>query len=199
MEEALQVIMNLWTAEGPYTHRGRFYAVDEAVCLPRPLQRPHPPVWIGETRGGLLDVCARYGQGWNSVPVGIEEWNRRRESLREACVRIGRNVDEIEYSYETQILIAADRTALRDKVRKMLSLGIDQGDKDWVAFAEGYSDELPASLTDRFLIGTPEEIKTQIQSYVDVGVAHFMLWFMDAPDEDGLALFSKEIIGAFSS
>ncbi len=194
MEEALTLMVQLWTADEPLTVRGTYYHVEGAVCRPKPHQQPHPPIWIGETRGGLLDVCARHAQGWNSVPVGLEEWKLRRSALAEACQRHGRDIEEIECSYETQILIAPDLPSLRAQVGHMLSLNPKRAKPEWVDYAEGRAKMLPASLTDRFLVGTPDQIREQVAAYVESGVDHFLLWFMDAPREEGLALFAEEVM-----
>ena len=42
-----------------------------------------------------------------------------------------------------------------------------------------------------------EEIKRQLQAYIDLGITHFLLWFMDAPDTDGMRLFSEQVAPAF--
>lgn len=199
MEEALEQIIALWTATEPVSRRGTYYSLHEAVCRPGPLQHPHPPIWVGECKAGMLDLCARRAQGWNSVPVGRHELAQRLTKLGEACRRNGRALDELECSYETQILIAADRAELRSKVKHMLALGGGVPDPQWVDFVEDRSSTVPAGLTERFLIGTPDEVEEQIRSYAELGIDHFMLWFMDAPDEEGLALFAKEVMPAFRS
>ena len=54
-----------------------------------------------------------------------------------------------------------------------------------------------ANLTDTGLVGTGPEIVGQLQAYIDAGVSHFMLWFMDAPLTQGLRLFSEQVAPAF--
>src|SRR5262245_43038704 len=45
-----------------------------------------------------------------------------------------------------------------------------------------------------FLIGTPDVVARRVQEYVDLGVGHFMLWFMDFPSLDGMRLFAHEVL-----
>jgi probable F420-dependent oxidoreductase len=61
MEEALALIKRLWTEE-KVTHEGTYYRVREAQVLPRPTQRPHPPVMIGGGGPRMLRIAAREAQ-----------------------------------------------------------------------------------------------------------------------------------------
>ena len=66
-------------------------------------------------------------------------------------------------------------------------------DDDTEAFLNGRTDQYPARLTESWLIGTPDEIKQQLQTFIDLGFTHFMLWFMDAPRQDGMRLFIEQV------
>lgn len=206
LKEALALIKGLWTQSEPISHQGAFYSLQEAVCQPKPLQKPHPPIWIGEVRAGLLDVCVRYAQGWNSVPVGPRELQRRLEALELACKRQGRAVEDIEKSYETQILVAPTRADLRQLLQEMVDLAPTgdlapggDSDPDMKAYLSGETDRVPESLSGPFLIGTPDEVEAQIRTYIELGISHFMLWFMDAPQDGGLSLFAREVMPRFRS
>src|SRR5207237_5964465 len=110
-----------------------------------PITQPHPPIWFGEAHPLTFQACARYGQGWNSVPVGLAEMQRRLAGLRSACEQIGRDFSALEISYETQILIAPSRYAVRQKLQHILSLtppgGETPHDADFLAFVNSVSDE----------------------------------------------------------
>lgn len=64
-------------------------------------------------------------------------------------------------------------------------------------FAAGRADALPESMTGPWIIGTAEQAKSRIEALKSRGVDHLMLWFMDAPDTDGMAYFMEEIAPAF--
>jgi alkanesulfonate monooxygenase SsuD/methylene tetrahydromethanopterin reductase-like flavin-dependent oxidoreductase (luciferase family) len=72
-------------------------------------------------------------------------------------------------------------------------------DADFRAFVSGESDEYPRYLTDTGFVGTPDEIKAQIQNYIAIGISHFMLWVMDAPQMDGMQLFMEQVAPVFKS
>ena len=199
--EGLDLTLQLWSTEQPLTFTGQYYHVENAVCEPKPVTQPHPPIWFGEPHPVTLEACARYGQGWNSVPVSLPELRHRIAALTDACQAVGRDVDEIEKSLEVQILIAPDRDALRERVREMIALTVPGTSTpqapDFQAFIDGDSDELPVYLTDTWLVGTPDEVIEQLRERMALGFTHFMLWFVDAPREDGLRLFSERVAPVF--
>jgi alkanesulfonate monooxygenase SsuD/methylene tetrahydromethanopterin reductase-like flavin-dependent oxidoreductase (luciferase family) len=200
MIEGLEITLALWSSDQPMTFAGKHYTVTNAVCEPKPLQQPHPPIWFGEAHPALLEATARHADGWNSVPVGLAELRKRLFALGEACDRIGRSMDDIAKTYEVQILIAPDRDALRRKLGIMLDLiPMEERPVEVNAFVQGETDQLPATITDAWLIGTPNEVASQIEDYVGEGISHFMLWFVDAPDESGMKLFAEQVMPRFAA
>jgi alkanesulfonate monooxygenase SsuD/methylene tetrahydromethanopterin reductase-like flavin-dependent oxidoreductase (luciferase family) len=196
--DGLEITLALWQATQPVSRQGKHYHIQDAVCMPKPVQQPHPPVWFGEAHPALLAACARYGQGWNTVPVGYGEVERRLQLLADACATVGRSVDEIEKSLEAQILIAPDHAALRRKLQAIIELAPGDGvEPELAAFLDGSSDALPAKIAETWLIGTPDEIAVQVQRYIEMGITHFLLWFVDAPDHSGLELFAREVAPRF--
>jgi alkanesulfonate monooxygenase SsuD/methylene tetrahydromethanopterin reductase-like flavin-dependent oxidoreductase (luciferase family) len=124
-------------------------------------------------------------------------------ALRAACQQAGRTFDELEISYETQILIAPSRTAVREKLKAMLALTPPETevpqDTDFQAFVNGDSDVYPRYLTESWLVGTPDEVAAQLQGYIALGVTHFILWFMDAPQTDGMTQFMEQVAPVFKT
>ena len=66
-DEYLRIFKTLWT-ECPASFAGRFYRFEAVRCLPQPVQKPHPPIWIGGHSPAALRRVARLGDGWH--PVG---------------------------------------------------------------------------------------------------------------------------------
>jgi alkanesulfonate monooxygenase SsuD/methylene tetrahydromethanopterin reductase-like flavin-dependent oxidoreductase (luciferase family) len=195
MCEGLDLTLALWSSNSPVSYTGRYYQARDAVCTPHPVQHPHPPIWIGEAHPNILAATAKYAQGWNTTPVTLVELRKRLDALRAACALAGRNYDEIEPSLEMQVLIAPDNATMRQKLKKVLSLAPDQDriDPALQAYLSGATDTLPAFMNETWIAGTPEQVRERVQAYVDAGISHFLLWFVDAPDESGMRLFASEV------
>jgi alkanesulfonate monooxygenase SsuD/methylene tetrahydromethanopterin reductase-like flavin-dependent oxidoreductase (luciferase family) len=195
MCEGIDLALKLWTSSGPVSHSGAYYQLDAAVCEPKPAQRPHPPIWIGEAHPDLLAATARYAQGWNSTPVSVGELRRRLDALRDACALAGRDYGTIEKSLEIQVLVAPDDAGLRAQLRAALALAPDEApDPALAAYASAATDALPAAIRETWLAGTPEMIVERVREYAAEGISHFLLWFVDAPDQAGMRLFAREVV-----
>ncbi|MGC4190801.1 MAG: LLM class flavin-dependent oxidoreductase [Thermomicrobiales bacterium] len=202
--DGISLVRDLWAAGAmPLTATYGAYGVTDATSTPAPMQS-EVPVWFGETESGLLDACARFGHGWNTTPCGLAELGRRLDLLRAACDRAGRDFHEIEVSVEMQVLIAESDEAVRATLRSLLAKAASETpdperiDPALQAFADGTLEAPPASFTESTLVGTPEQVRAQVQAYVDAGTDHFLLWFLDAPDRMGMDLAAQEIFPAFT-
>lgn len=100
LDEALTVIRRLWT-QGSVTFEGRFYTLHEAICEPKPVQRPHPPIVVGGSQTKMLRVIARHADEWNMPSHGTpEQWGEVSNRLTEACAEVGRDPAEIRRSVQ---------------------------------------------------------------------------------------------------
>ncbi len=86
--------LRLWLAcwePGPTTFHGRFFSFDEMHVSPKPLQQPHPPIWIGGSSHASLRRAARFAQVWQPTPKALPELISNQAYLRDVCAEIGRN------------------------------------------------------------------------------------------------------------
>jgi alkanesulfonate monooxygenase SsuD/methylene tetrahydromethanopterin reductase-like flavin-dependent oxidoreductase (luciferase family) len=124
LAESCTIIRRMWT-EGPFDFDGRHYQLKGAVCEPKPVQRPHPPILIGGYGERTLRVVARHADIWN-VPgppfLSIEEIRRRNGVLDGYCGAIGRDPREVTRS--AQIFLSRDDPAA---TRAMAAQLIDAG------------------------------------------------------------------------
>jgi alkanesulfonate monooxygenase SsuD/methylene tetrahydromethanopterin reductase-like flavin-dependent oxidoreductase (luciferase family) len=188
-EEALDLIKRMWSEDKP-SYRGKYYAIEEAVCLPRPVQKPSIPIWIGtsgngspERRRQISEIMSRHADWWNITPASIDTMRDALGVLRNACAANGRDYKTIRKSFETQILVAesaADLGRWRQRIE-----AANPGYGDWEKLGE------------RFVIGDVKTVTRRLRDYVDLGVECFMLWFMDYPARDGLRLFAEKVMPHF--
>lgn len=96
LEETLQICRQMWSDDnGPYD--GRHYHLAETICVPQPLQKPHPPVLIGGSgEKKTLRLVAKYGDACNLFDVGLEGLQHKLDVLRGHCDTEGTDYDAIE-------------------------------------------------------------------------------------------------------
>jgi probable F420-dependent oxidoreductase len=93
-DEAVAVMKELWTSEHPH-FEGKFHRFPEVACEPRPVQKPHPPIWIGGHTGPALRRIVEYGDGWAAVVSNPQEFAERLDKLKEKAAKAGRDLSKI--------------------------------------------------------------------------------------------------------
>ena len=93
-DEAVAVMKELWTSEHP-SFSGKFHRFPEVACEPRPVQKPHPPIWLGGHTGPALRRIVEYGDGWAAVVFSPQEFAERLDKLKEKAAKAGRDLSQI--------------------------------------------------------------------------------------------------------
>ena len=198
MDDGLDLIKALWAAEAPVEFHGKYFSTAGAMCRPGPVQRPRPPIWLGEARSDLwLDAIVKHADGWNSTPASPARVRTKLDALRAACDRADRSFESLELSLEIQVLIAPTESEVKSIARQIASLPPSKRGAprtDVVKFLRSDDSGPLSTVVDDWLVGTPESICEQIRTYTDVGISHFMLWFLDYPSLDGMRLFAHEVM-----
>src|SRR6266542_1998389 len=121
--EGIRLIKALWQANEPLGFAGDYYRTEGAICRPKPVQRPRPPIWIGETRNDAwLDMVCREADGWNSTPASPARLAEKLDQLRAACARTGRDPASLELSLEMQVLIAPTEADVKAQARQIADM-----------------------------------------------------------------------------
>jgi len=89
-DEYVTLMRRLWT-DDRVTFRGRFFSLDNAAFFPKPLQRPHPPIWIGGDSAAALRRVGRLGDGWVAAPYGADRLAANITSIRREAEAAGRD------------------------------------------------------------------------------------------------------------
>jgi F420-dependent oxidoreductase-like protein len=96
LEETLRIVRQMWSDDDG-AFEGRHYRLAETVCVPPPVQRPHPPIMVGG--GGerkTLRQVAQYADACNIFPEGVDGMRHKLDVLRRHCDDVGRDYDAIE-------------------------------------------------------------------------------------------------------
>ena len=141
-DEFLEVFKILWTEPDPEFH-GRFYHIDGIQFYPKPLQKPHIPIWVGGHTRAALRRTAKYGDCWHTTRQTPEFVARNIPYLRRQTERAGRDPDSVTVSLKRSLhftdLGIQENTSIRsggaliattqevvDDVYRCRELGIDQ-------------------------------------------------------------------------
>jgi F420-dependent oxidoreductase-like protein len=120
--EACEVIRRLWTEERA-NFDGRYYQLKDAMCNPKPVQEPYPPIVIGGNGEKLtLRVVAQYADIWNALAGTVDEFKRLSAILDEHCAAVGRDPATIRRSIQFRTNFGNLATT-RDEIRDFIAAG----------------------------------------------------------------------------
>jgi probable F420-dependent oxidoreductase len=92
-DDYIRAIKAAWTADIP-EYSGRYLSFASATFSPRPVQRPHPPIWVGGTPGAVSDAavrrCAELGDAWHPLALTLDDIEKGFATLRDLAARAGR-------------------------------------------------------------------------------------------------------------
>jgi probable F420-dependent oxidoreductase len=116
-DEYLQVLKLAWT-EPVVNFHGQFVVCSNMTCDPKPLQQPHPPIWLGGDSDGAFRRIVRYADGWHGLPGGspgarrveptLEDFAARIKRLHQISEQNGRDPATITLSIKASCQIGAD-------------------------------------------------------------------------------------------
>ena len=122
LAEACTIIRRLWTGDKPFDFHGTYYDLTGAWCNPKPLQRPHPPIFIGGRSRGTLRVVAQHADVWNMPGGDLDDAVQRSALLDRLCAEAGREPASITRSIV--LPVSYDQpAATRDAVRNVVGAG----------------------------------------------------------------------------
>ncbi len=177
LEEQLAVITGLWaTPEGErFSYEGEHYTLTDSPALPRPAQRPRPPVLVGGLgKRRTPALAARYADEFNLPFVSVDATREQLGRVHAACAEIGRDHEELVYSNALVLCCGRDEQEVR---RRAEAIGRD-------------ADEL----RENGLAGTPAEVVDRIGRYAEVGAQRIYLQTLDLDDLDHLELVANEVM-----
>jgi F420-dependent oxidoreductase-like protein len=178
LNEAVEIVRSMWTNDET-TYDGRYYKITRANCDPKPLQDPHPPIWIGGGGEQLtLRVVAKYAD-YSNFGGRPAEWARKRDVLKSHCAAVGRDESTIGKTWSPEVFI-------RETEAEVVAAG------SLNLWGEPFE-----SWRDSNLVGTPEQVAEKIQAYVDLGCTGFIPWCSDYPSTETLELFATKVIPEF--
>ena len=181
----------VWTSH-PSSYEGRFVSFKDAEIFPKPLQKPHPPIWVGGWTEAAMKRTAKLGEGWLPAWLTPEDIAPRYQKVKEMARQFGRDGDAIHLGIEVYASIDEDSSRAKKN-----ALGTFQASRGT------YEREMTLEYLESVsLIGSPDEIREKIRAYAGAGVSHFEIKFI-YPTMDRhlemMKLFSDEVLRKFST
>ena len=224
-EECLAIMLKAWTTER-FAFAGRHFNIPEVRVIPKPLQRPHPPVYVVCTSPDTIEATAQRGAPMlNSLlRGGVEQLVRSRDTYVKACEKAGRSVAEIasllgRWGVSRHVYVApTDAQALAeakdaemwyqeslrrflipehiDRVHPLLQPGFRAVEE---RFAKVSWDELVA---ESVAFGSPDTVASRVEEFQRLGVGEMLCWmnFGGLPQDRvrrSMELFSREVMPRF--
>jgi alkanesulfonate monooxygenase SsuD/methylene tetrahydromethanopterin reductase-like flavin-dependent oxidoreductase (luciferase family) len=107
LDESLKTMKLLWS-EPRSTYKGRFYELKDAIAEPKPIQRPHPPIWIGSKGDRMLRLTARHADVWHSNAGPFLDSVALNKALDAACMKADRDPSSIRRSISVRFTTAEE-------------------------------------------------------------------------------------------
>ena len=199
-DEAIEVLKGLWT-QPSLTYNGRIFQVEDVRLEVRPVQKPHPPIWVGGRLGGVqigldgkqrfksrtaaMRRAARYGDGWFPYLTDPEGYRQSVQQIKGYAQEYGRDLESGSFTWAHNLFCSIGDD--HDEALAKAAAGNNFG-QGRIEFSERYD-----------LAGTPEEFIKQVRDYVDVGVRHIVLKPYFPPGEvlQQVERIAKEVVPYF--
>ena len=177
-EEQLAIITGLWrTPEGQrFSYKGRHYQLEDCPALPRPAQRPHPPVIIGGSGPRRTpELAATYADEFNVGFVSLERAKEQFARVRAACTRVGRDPSSMVYSVAAVLGVGEDEAGARRRA------AVSGADYDTLRAGTG-------------LVWTVGEVVERLKVYEAMGVSRLYMQLNDLQDLEQLELVAGHVM-----
>lgn len=184
MSESMAVIKRLWT-EDEVEFQGKYFTVPKTKPITKPVQKPHPPIWVAANNDVAIKRAARWGYPWlinphATVPMIADQWGRYEEEL----VAAG-NPTPAVLPMMRELYVARDRETayiesqpyLEPKYIAYASWGQDKALPGEESFSVPYQD----LAKDRFLLGSPGDVVSELKRYNHELGVNYMIFRMQWP------------------
>ena len=178
MNEAMDLIKRLWS-EDEVEFNGKYYTVPKTKISTRPVQNPHPPIWVAANNDVAIRRAARWGYPWlinphATVPMVADQWTKYKSALDEFGNPVPDDLPMMREMYvaeDRETAYLESRPFLEAKYKAYADWGQDKALPGEESFSVPYQD----LAKDRFLLGSPDDIVEEFRRYHDeLGVNHMI-------------------------
>ncbi|HWP59355.1 MAG TPA: LLM class flavin-dependent oxidoreductase [Candidatus Acidoferrales bacterium] len=177
-EETVLLLKKLWTG-APVSHTGKFFSLKEATVGPRPIQSPHPPIWMGGggTRAALRRI-ARLADGFICGSSGVPNFGAIWSEIAALAEQSGRSPAAIEKAGLTFMALDDDRARAAEVL---------------AGYLRRYYGAVRGDVEKTYLVGSPEQCADKINGFFQSGLSTLIIG-VAAPDLKQFDLFEKRAL-----
>jgi probable F420-dependent oxidoreductase len=196
--EAVAIIGRLLDGE-ELTFEGRYYRIEGAICRPKPIQEPRPPVLVGGKGDMLLDAAARFAAGWNYSWIGsLQTYAERARRADEACEAVDRDPATLSRSAGVYLLAGEDDGDLARRYERLL----ERTPPGVLAASRGRGGVSLEEFRRSHVVGTVAEVVEQLGRLSETGVDEIVVTLGALPfqlaDEEDIELVGTQIAPALA-
>jgi probable F420-dependent oxidoreductase len=170
-DEAIPLLRRLWTAE-TVSHAGEFYEMSDVRIHPAPSQEGGPPLIIAGRRPVAMRRAVALGDGWMPYLYSPRRYAASVAEIRQRAADTGRDLDTFEWYAFLFVNLNANR---EDAARQAAA-----------ALGGNYHQDFTAMLSNVAVVGTPGDVRLQLQAFVDAGARHLIIAPAGHPDPVGM-------------
>jgi len=157
LEEGVALIRRVWKANEPVTYDGEAFSVKGALLLPRTVM---PPFWFGGVSDGILQIIAKYGDGWIPYEISCDHYAERARQIDSLLDKLHRDKDEVRKAYSTRVIA---RKTEEEALAVLRRIGVR---RDY---------ESPTGQKGHIIVGSYEQCRAELANYLEVGVEYLLL------------------------
>jgi alkanesulfonate monooxygenase SsuD/methylene tetrahydromethanopterin reductase-like flavin-dependent oxidoreductase (luciferase family) len=202
MREIIIILKKFWT-EDKVNYSGSFFKFKDASIAGKPVQKPHPPIWIAGFGPEMLKMAGELGDGFITQNISPELYERDLEFVRNSAKRSGRDPQKITSVFCAPMSVASCyEDALKDVEKTIRGSLFRHGGPpwNWASFF-GYEkpwerpEDIPLEIVDKCgIFGTPDDCIEKIEKYISKGVSWFISQGLSQPN---LQFFAEKVITYF--
>lgn len=205
MNEVIELLRRFWSQE-TVTHRGRFYTFENASVVAKPIQKPHPPIWIAAFTPKVLEIVARLGDGWMTQNIPPEDCRTEYEGLLRQRQAMNERRTKLQMIFAAPVAISRDReeafrvieSIARDFLFRYAGPPVSMGKRLGYESLWARPDDVPREAIERcYIFGAPDDCISKIEAYKKAGVDHIVCLPMLPMGKESVELFAETVLPKF--
>lgn len=221
-DEAMELVLRCWTEPGPFEHYGKFYKLRNVNIWPRPIQLPHPTIWIpGAGSQETIELVAKRRFAYMGIPYfHLDVFRKNFDMFRTACDKNGYTADPEQMGWLLPIYTAETDEQAWAEYEEHLWYFIRKLLKGLIVFPPGYTSPRSMARIKQYLkkfmgsvetrkeledggyvvVGSPKTVRERLESYIkELGVGNLLGLFQlgTLPTElarKNMTLFANEVL-----